>query len=166
MAGIVVVNEYNTAGQTKTANVSFCHFLSADAAGDTDKRTANPITKPTSGVNRSFEKYYKMEVTAMGGSVQFDTFRHYFDAAPPTGFSGFTSAINPAVTPAYATPVNTDSSKAVNAMPMADPGNSQISGTLTATGETGYVVTQLDVATTAVSGYSSVNLVWKYAEIS
>src|ERR1041385_6053419 len=54
---------------------------------------------------------------------------------------------------------------ATHAMPTSDPGNAQISGTLLAPGETGFVVTQLDVDTTAAAGFST-TINFKYAEIS
>lgn len=165
MAATVQVNEYNGVGETKTANITYGHYLSADLPGTSDLRTANPITKPVAGTNRSYEKYQKLECTAMGGSSQLDTFRHYLTAGLPTGFSLFTSAINPDIEPTYAQPVNTDSSKAVNAMPTSDPGNQQIHGSLTTTGETGYVVTQLDVGTSAVAGYDA-TIQFRYAEVS
>lgn len=166
MAATVQIDEYNGAGETKTSNVANGHFLSADLPGDSDRRTANPITKPApAGTSRSYEKYQKLEVTAMGGSSQLDTFRHYLTAGLPTGFSQFTSAVNPAIQPSYAQPVATDSSKAVNAMPTSDPGNAQIYGTLTTTGYTGYVVTQLDVSDQAAAGYDATTQ-WRYAEIS
>lgn len=166
MAATVQINEYNGAGETKTASVVNGHFLSADLPGDSDRRTANPITKPSAGTNRSYEKYQKLEIGAMGGSTQLDTFRHYLTASLPTGFSMFTSAINTPIQPTYAQPVNTDSSKAVNAMPTSDPANAQIYGTLTAAAQTtGYVVTQLDLSTSVEAGYSA-TVQWRYAEIS
>jgi hypothetical protein len=166
MAATVQLNEYNGAGATKTSNVANGHFLWADLPGDSDRRTANPITKPPSGTNYSYEKYQKLEIGAMGGSTQLDTFRHYLTATLDTGFSQYTSAANPPVQPTYAQPVNTVSSKATTAMPTSDPGAARIYGTLTAVGqETGYVVTQLRVADTAAAGYDRTTQ-WRYAEIS
>jgi hypothetical protein len=168
MPATVQINEFNGAGQTETLGIGFCHFLGADLAGNIDRRTANPIDKPISGVNRSFEKFFKVHLVALSGSVSIGTIRHYFDAAPPTGYSGFSTALNPPpAAPTYATPTNADSAKATTAMNLSDPGNAQIGGTLTADGQkSDFVVVQLDVSTSAASGYSSVNQVFKYAEIS
>ena len=168
MPATVQVNEFNGAGQTESLGIGFCHFLGADLAGNIDRRTANPIDKPTAGVNRSFEKFYKIHVTAMGGSVSIGTLRHHLSAAPPAGFSAFTSAVAPPpAAPTYATPTNADSAKAINAMPTADPGVATIGGTLTADGQkSDFVVTQLDVSTSASAGYSSVNQIFTYSEIS
>ena len=165
MAATVQINEYNGSGQTKSANIAYGHYLSADLPGTSDLRTANPITKPSSGTNRSYEKFQKLEVTAMGGSSQIDTIRHYLTGSLPTGFSLWTSAHSTPDTETYATPVNTDSSKADTAMPTSDPAVATISGTITAAGESGYVVTQLDVETTAAAGFDATTQ-WRYAEIS
>lgn len=165
MAATVQLNEYNTAGQTKTGNISFGHYLSADLPGTSDLRTANPITKPVAGTNYSFEKYQKLEVTAMGGSSQIDTIRHYLTAGLPTGFALWTSAHLTPDTETWATPVNTDSSKADTAMPTSDPAVATIAGTLTSVGESNFAITQLDVGTSAAAGFDATTQ-WRYAEIS
>src|ERR1041385_3876434 len=185
MPAVVQVNEYNGAGSTKTPNVPRGDWLSADLPGDVDRRNTNYLQKPTSGLTRSFEKWQKLELTNLSGSVKLDLFRPYLAAPLPTGFAAYTSAVNPAtsptspppvspanppaVTPAtsptYAQPTASDSVVATHAMPTSDPGNAQISGTLLAPGETGFVVTQLDVDTTAAAGFST-TINFKYAEIS
>jgi hypothetical protein len=165
MPAVVQVNEYNGAGSTKTPNVPRGDWLSADLPGDVDRRNTNYLQKPTSGLTRSFEKWQKLELTNLSGSVKLDLFRHYLAAPLPTGFAAYTSAVNPATSPTYAQPTASDSVVATHAMPTSDPGNAQISGTLLAPGETGFVVTQLDVDTTAAAGFST-TINFKYAEIS
>src|ERR1041385_8826564 len=99
MPAVVQVNEYNGAGSTKTPNVPRGDWLSADLPGDVDRRNTNYLQKPTSGLTRSFEKWQKLELTNLSGSVKLDLFRHYLAAPLPTGFAAYTSAVNPATSP-------------------------------------------------------------------
>src|ERR1041385_1772538 len=165
MPAVVQVNEYNGAGSTKTPNVPRGDWLSADLPGDVDRRNTNYLQKPTSGLTRSFEKWQKLELTNLSGSVKLALFRHYLAPPLPTVFAASTAAVTPATSPTYAQPTASDSVVATHAMPTSDPGNAQISGTLLAPGETGFVVTQLDVDTTAAAGFST-TINFKYAEIS
>lgn len=166
MAATVALNEYNTVSETKTADVARADFLSADVAStSTTVRNNNPLTKVAATTVRSYEKWHKLEVTG-GTYVQLDTFRHYFDAGLPAGFTAQTSAQSG--TPSnetFATPVNSDSTLADTAFPTSDPAAATISGTLTTnTDETGYVVSQLDMdSDTAVGGFN-INVIWKWAE--
>ena len=167
MAATVEICESNGAGETVTHNVSRGDWLSADQAGDSDKRSTYPITKPAAGTEYSFEKWHRLHVTAMGGSSKVETIRHYIsDGAPGGGWTIYTSAQTG--TPSnetYATPVDSDSTKADQAMPTSDPAAANISGSLTAAGYSGYVVTQADVDNTATAGFSK-TVTWKYAEMA
>lgn len=170
MAATVQINQYwGTTAATKQANVTRHDYLSADVAQSSDLRGTYPIDVPAAGTEYSFEVYHRLEVTAMGGSTEVDTIRHYCNSqTPATGVTLFTSASTG--TPSNesaATPVDTDSTKADQTFPTADPAAANISGDITAAGESGYVVTQADVGTSATAGYEHAsNTTWKYAEIA
>jgi len=165
MAATVAINEYFSAGETKSAAIAKGHFLNIDAASTSDAvRDANPIPVPATGSNYSYEKWHKLEATG-GTFTSLTDFRHYNSAAPGTGLAIETSAQSG--TPSdetYNTPINTNSAKADTAMPTSDPAVKTINGTLTAaTQETGYVVTQLEVQSTATAGFD-LTCTWKWAE--
>ena len=165
MAATVQINEYNGAGETKTAAVAKGHFLNIESASVSDAiRDNNPIPVPGAGSNYSYEKWHKLEVTG-GTYTELTDFRHFIDSAPGTGLVIETSANTG--TPSnetYNTPINTASAKADTTMPTTDPAAASISGTLTANGqETGYVVTQLEVQSTATAGFDR-TVTWKWAE--
>ena len=165
MAATVQINQYwGATAATKEADVSRHDYLSADVAQSSDLRAANPVDVE-GGTNYSFEVYHTLEVTAMGGSTEVDTIRHYtVSQTPATGVTLFTSAQTG--TPSdetAATPSDDDSTKADQAFPIADPSAANISGDLVATGESGYVVSQMDVGATATAGFTQ-NTTWKYAE--
>ena len=165
MAATVQLNQYwGTTAATKQANITRHDYLSADVAQSSDLRSTYPIDVE-GGTNYSFEVYQTLEVTAMGGSVEIDTIRHYtVSAAPETGIALVTSAQTG--TPSdetAATPVDTNSTKADQSFPTTDPTAANISGDIVAANESGYVVTQADVGPTATIGYSQ-DTTWKYAE--
>lgn len=168
MAASVQVDQgYGTTVGSIQANVTRHDYLSADVAQSSDLRSANPITVPGAGTNYSYEVWHRLNVTALGGSTRIYTIRHYtVSATPATGISIFTSASTG--TPSNvtaATPVITNSANATNAFPTTDPAAANISGDLTATGTSGWVVSQADVGTTATAGYSQ-DTTWKYAEVA
>lgn len=167
MAATVQLNQYyGSSAGTKNAGVARNDFLSADVAQTSDLRATYPITVPGAGTNYSYELWQKLEVTAMGGSTKVDTIRHYSSGAPGTGLAISTSANSGTPSnPAGATPVNTNSALATTSMPTSDPGVATISGTLTTTGESGYVVSQCDVGTTATAGFE-LTFTFRYAEVA
>lgn len=166
MAATVVFSESNGAGPTVTDSVARGDWLSADSVGDSDKRNTYPLTKPGAGNTYSYEKYNRAKCTALGGSTRLYTFRHYLVAAPPSGWTVQTSAqTGTPSNPSYVQPVATNSTVANQAMPTTDPAAANIAGDLTATGYTGYVVTQADLDTTPTAGFDA-TVRWKYAEVA
>src|ERR1041385_526714 len=106
------------------------------------------------------------EPLGLGQARPLPPLPHHSPPAPlPPGSAAYPAGVTPATSPTYAQPTASDSVVATHAMPTSDPGNAQISGTLLAPGETGFVVTQLDVDTTAAAGFST-TINFKYAEIS
>ncbi len=167
MAATVGISESNGATPTVTDSVPRTDWLNADSVGNSDKRATNPITKPApAGTSRSFEKWHRLHWVS-GTATTLDVIRHYISAGTiDTGYSLFTSASTG--TPSnrtFATPVATDSTHAVNAMPTVDPAAANISGSLSASGQrSGYVVTQLDLADTVVIGQTQLTITFKYNE--
>ena len=166
MAATTQFNQYTgSAAGTKNAGATTCYFMAADTTSSTANRDANPVTVPSSGNAYSYELWYKLEATG-GTFTSISDIRHYNSAAPGTGLSIETSAnTGTPSNPTGTTPVVTDSTFATTAMPTSDPGAATISGTLTsATDESGYVVTQITVASTATAGFSATQT-WKWAEV-
>ncbi len=60
MAATVAIAEFNTAGETKTASITNTNM------GDTDAVNLDPVAYPVTPGNYTYEKWQKIEVTAMG----------------------------------------------------------------------------------------------------
>lgn len=169
MAATVRINEFNgAAAGTPTNGVAFGHWISLETASISDTvKDNNPIAKPVSGFNYSFEKWHKLEITNMGGSVRLQMFRHYIsDGLPGSGWNIFTSANASPTSPTPTTPVATVSSFATTAMPSADPGAAHINpANLTATGSTSMVVTQLRADNTVTAGFTK-TVTWAWDEVA
>ena len=165
MAATTQINQFTgTNAATEQADVSTIYWMSADVVSNTTNRDANPITIPGAGTDYSYENWQQLEITG-GTFTSADTFRHYIDAAPGSGRTIFTSAqTGTPSNPSGTTPVDTNSTIADQAMPTTDPAASTINGSLTGVGSTGYVVTQLDVASTATAGFSG-TLTWAWDEV-
>jgi len=69
MAATVQINEYNTAGEVETANISDTDM------GDTDAANLDPVAYPVTPGENTYEKWQKIEVTAMGGSSKIDNLK-------------------------------------------------------------------------------------------
>jgi hypothetical protein len=170
MAATVVLSESNGTTPTVTDSISRGDWLSADSVGTSDKRATYPITKPGSGYAYSYEKWHRLKVTAMGGSTQVDTIRHYIsDSAPGGGWTLHTSASTGTPSNKTFDTVNGPEAPALtecpNAMPTSDPAAANISGTITEAGYSGYVVSQARVDDTATAGFSK-TITWKYSEVA
>ena len=167
MAATVRINEYNGAGETATNNITNSNFGSTDAANLT--AASYPITAGTS----SYEKYQKLEVTAMGGSSKVKDIKVWYTGT----LSGSDSLLTNARTTSYggaatyATPVNTTSSKATQSMPSSAPGTANLgisgslAGELTATGTSDYLVMQLNVHSATTAG-ATLTLNYRYTEVA
>jgi hypothetical protein len=147
MAATVTVYESNTGSETKTNSVSNINFGSTDASGLTP--ASYPISFATGSTYYSYEKYIGLYITGTYNKV--DNLQYWKSAGTySTGVSVYVS--NTANT-AYATPVNTLSSKATNACPTSDPGTANIgiggafagSSVTNATTYSNYVCMQLRV---------------------
>jgi len=157
MSATVVINEYNSAGETETANISNSNMGSADSANL--DAVANPIVP---GEN-SYEKWQKIVITAMGGSSQLDNFKVWRTGALGGSAVHLTNARESAYGGAetFATPVATDSSIATETMPASEPSGANLgiggalAGALTGTGSSDYLVHQIQTDAGDVAGSTS-----------
>ena len=153
MSATVQINEFNGAGETKTANITNSNLGSSDSVNL--NASANPII---AGSN-SFEKWQKIEVTALGGSSAIDNLKTWMTGSLSGSDALKTNARTATYGGAetYGTPVASTSSKAAQTMPIAEPASANLgiggslTGSITAVGSSDYLVMQLqtDAATTA-----------------
>lgn len=132
---------------------------------DEDSNTAanyssKPITaSDTADQGRSYEVWLQAHFTDSFNKIENLQFWMSTNFSPSTGLSVFWKGNNQT---SYATPVKTDSTIcSTNAVPTSDPGTANVSiggslsGNLTSAGYSDYIVLQLDVATTASPGDTS-----------
>lgn len=149
MAATVQLVEKNTAGGTQTDKTSgTIRFKTADNA---TVDLNNPIVKPVSGTNYSFEKWLRMNV-AGGSYSQITNVKWYSDGANGlgTGIALYAKAAASFATPALGTSVAgyTNFFSYTSGAPL-----SLGAGPYTSTGEKGdHIVMLLTVADTATGG--------------
>jgi hypothetical protein len=168
MSATVQINEYNGAGETKTANITNTNMGSVDSA-NLDP-TANSIDQG----NNSFEKVQTFEVTAMGGSSAVENFKVWRtgalgDGSPSHVTNARTSGY--AGAESYVQPVDTVSTKATQAMPTSEPASANLgvggslTGQLTTTGETDRLYHQIQTGGGSTTGSTS-TMNYQYDEIA
>ena len=157
MAATVQINEFNTAGETKTASITNTNM------GDTDAVNLDPVEYPVTPGNNTYEKWQKVEVTAMGGSSRIDNLKiwrigdlggsavHVTNARIAT-YGGAET---------FATPIKTNSTVADQTMPSSEPGTANLgiggalAGNLEAAGSSDYLVHQIQTNAADVVGSTS-----------
>lgn len=145
MAATVEIDEANGAGQTLSHNITNTNMGSTDAAN------LDPVANPVTPGNRTYEKWQQIHVTAMGGSSQIDNLKVWRTGALGGAATHVTNARTATYggAPTYATPVATASSVATQTMPTSEPGTANLgiaaslTGALTATGSSDYLVHQI-----------------------
>lgn len=157
MSATVQINEYNGVGETESANISNTNMGSVDSA---DLVAAdNPIVPG----NNSYEKWQKIVVTAMGGSSKIDNLKVWRVGALGGSASHVTNARETTYGGAetYAQPSNSASSVATQTMPTSEPTGANLgiggslTGNLTATGSSDYLVHQIQTDAGDVAGSTS-----------
>ena len=139
-AATVQIDEANGAGQTITNNITNSNMGSVDAANL--DATANPIVAG----DRSYIKYQRFDVTAMGGSSAIDNLKVWRTGALGGSATHVTNARETSYAGAltYATPVATSVTNVDQTMPTSEPTNANLgiggslSGQLTAAGNSDY----------------------------
>lgn len=120
--------------------------------------SSNPITaSDAANEGRSYEVWLRAHFAGTFNKIDNIQFWMSTDFSPATGLTVYWGGNN--VT--WAQAVKTDSTKAAGSVPTSDPGTANVSiggslsGDLSAAGYSDYICLQLDVATTAASGDSS-----------
>ena len=149
MAATVQIIEKNGAGGTPTDKTSgTIRFKNAD---DATVDLNNPMVKPPSGTDYSFEKWLRLNVTG-GSYTQITDIEAYMDGSSGlgTGVSLYAKAVSSYATPAEATSASgyTDAFTYTSGSPL-----SLGAGPYTSTGEKGdHLVMMMAVASTASGG--------------
>lgn len=163
MAATVQIIEKNGAGGTPTDKTSGqIRFKNADNA---TVDTSNPMVKPGSGTDYSFEKWLRLNVTG-GTYTEITNIKAYMDGASGlgTGVTLYAKAVASYATPAEATGTAgyADAFTYTSGSPLTLG-----AGPYTSTGEKGdHLVMMLAVGTTASGGITSSEvLTFSYDEI-
>jgi hypothetical protein len=168
MAATVIINETNTVSATVTA-------ISASNYGSVDAPDLDPVANPITPGQNSYEKWQQWDVTSLGGSSQVQNLK-FFSTAPATntaqGFNGNTSQTpyNTTQKTAFATP-GTTTANTPNAVPTSAPSSANIgiggslTGALSASGSSDYVVSQIQTSGSATAGTTLTNT-YRYDEIA
>jgi len=159
MPATVEIDEANGAGETLTHNITNSNMGSVDSASL--DATANPIAPNT----RTFVKYQKVHVTAMGGSSKIDNLKVWRTGALGTGgtHSHLTNARETSYGGAatYATPTRIAVSGVTQTMPTSEPTGANLgiggslTGSLVAIGSSDYLGHQITTDASATAGSSS-----------
>lgn len=165
MAATVEICESNTVSQTVTHNISDTDMGSADSA------TVDPVANPITPGSNSYEKWQRFHVTAMGGSSKIDNLQVWRTGALGANASHVTNARTSSYggAPTFATPTASSSSVAGQTMPTSDPGaanlgiGGSLTGSLTATGYSDYLVHQIQTTGSATAG-STTTMNYQYDE--
>jgi len=153
----VQIDEYNGVGETKTANITNTNM------GDIDAANLDPVAYPVTPGNYTYEKWQKIEVTAMGGSSKIDNLKVWRTGALGGSAAHLTNARETTYGGAeiYATPIKTVSTIATQTMPSSEPSGANLgiggslSGSLTAAGLSDYLVHQIGTNVADVAGSTS-----------
>ncbi len=156
-AATVQIDEYNGAGQTKTANITNSNM------GDTDAVNLDPVAYPVTPGNNTYEKWQKIEVTDIGTSSKINKLKVWRTGALGGAATHLTNARETTYGGAatYATPVKTASSVATQTMPSSEPTGANLgiggalAGELTAAGLSDYLVHQIQTNAADVAGSTS-----------
>jgi len=157
MAATVELDVSNGAGETIT------HAPANLNMGSVDSASLDPVANPVVAGNNTYEIWVKLHVTAMGGSSKIDALRIWRTGALGGSAVEVTNARETTYGGAatYATPIATNSTLATQTMPTATPTNpnlgigGSLTGSLTATGFSDYLIRQIQTNAADVAGSTS-----------
>lgn len=166
-AATVEICESNGAGETITHNITNTYMGNVDAAAP--DAVAYPITPS----NRSYTKYQRLHVTAMGGSSAINDLKIWRTSALGGAATHVTNARTTSYAGAasYATPVTSAVSGSDQTMPTSAPASANLgiggslSGSLTATGYSDYLIHQIVTNAADVAGSTS-TMNYQYDEVA
>lgn len=171
-AASVQIDEYNTSSETKEANITNTNMgYSADTSADIPNLTA--ATYPIPPNYNSFEKWQKLEVTAMGDATKIYQLKVWRTGDAIGSDTHKTNARESSYGGAegFVTPTTTTSTVATETMPTSEPSgpnlgiSGSLSGELTAIGYSDYFVHQIHVDTGTTVG-KTCTMNYKYTEVS
>jgi hypothetical protein len=159
MAATVEIDEQNGASGSPTLT----HSITNTNMGSVDAINLDPVANPVTPGQNTFEKWQKVHVTAMGGSSKIDNLKVWRTSALGGAATHLTNARTASYGGAatYATPTASTSSVATQTMPTAVPGSANLgiagslSGNLTATGSSDFLVHQIQTNAADVAGSTS-----------
>lgn len=165
MAATVEIDESNGAGETVT------HDITDSDMGSTDAANMDPVANPIVAGNRSYAKYQRFHLTALGGSSKINNLKVWrtgaLGGAATHVTNARTSSYGGAAT--YATPVATAITGADQTMPTSEPGSANLgiggslSGERTTTGHSDYLIHQI-VTNGADTAGASTTMNYQYDE--
>ena len=167
MAATVRINEYNGAGATETTNITNTNM------GSTDAVNLDPVAFPITNGNNSFEKWQKLEVTAMGGSSSIQNLQVWRTGSLGANATHLTNARTSSYGGAvsFTTPTASASTPATQTMPSSDPGAANLgiagslAGTLAIAGKSDYLVHQIQTTSSATAG-ATMTMNYQYDEVA
>ena len=153
-AATVEIDEANGAGETLT------HSITNSNMGSADSVNVNAVANPIVPGNRSYIKYQKIHVTAMGGSSKIDNLKIWRTTALGGAATHVTNARTAtyAGALAYATPVATAVATVDQTMPTTEPASANLgiaaslTGSLTIAGSSDYLGHQIVTNATDTAG--------------
>jgi len=162
MSATVYIEETNGASGSEVNSVDPDNLNMGSVDATELVPSSYPITAKADG--HAYEKWLRLFVSNMGGSSQVDNVKMWLSdlgGGWKTGEGMSCNLVTGGYTPisAYATPVDTDSTVATQAMPESEPGSANIgiggslSGSITsAPSHSDWVVLQLDVTASTPAG--------------
>jgi len=155
----VEIDEANGAGETLTHNITNANMGSVDSAN------LDPVAYPLTPNTRTYVKYQKIHVTAMGGSSKIDNLKVWRTGSLGTGgtHTHYTNARTASYAGAltYATPTQSAVTNVDQAMPSSVPASANLgiggslTGSLTGTGSSDYLAHQIATDASATAGSTS-----------
>ena len=157
-AATVEIDEQNGAPAGSTT-----HNITDTDMSTEDSPTTDPVAFPVTPGNNTMEKWQKIDVTAMGGSSKIDNLKIWRTSALGGSATHLTNARESTYGGAetYAQPTVSSSSIATQTMPTSEPSGANLgiggslTGALTATGQSDYLVHQIQTAGGDVAGSTS-----------
>ena len=154
MAATVEICESNGAGETITHNITHSNM------GSTDAVNLDPVANPVTPGNRTYAKYQRFHVTAMGGSSAISGLKVWRTGALGGAATHVTNARTATYGGAavYAQPVATAIAGVDQAMPTAAPASANLgiagslAGSLAAIGYSDYLIHQIATNAADVAG--------------
>lgn len=157
MGATIEICESNGAGETVT------HSITNTNMGSTDAANLDPVTYPVTPGDRTYAKYQRIHLTALGGSSAINNLKVWRTGALGGSATHVTNAristYGGAAT--YATPVATAIAGADQTMPTSTPASANLgiagslAGSLTATGYSDYLIHQIVTNVADVAGSTS-----------